>query len=56
MVEFALISPVVIIMLFLCIDFARLVYTYAAVSWAAREAARVVDGFLVCLRALPTRR
>ena len=43
MVEFALISPVVIIMLFLCIDFARLVYTYAAVSWAAREAARVVS-------------
>jgi hypothetical protein len=43
MVEFALLAPVVIIMLFLCIDFARLVYTYAAVSWAAREAARVVS-------------
>jgi Flp pilus assembly protein TadG len=43
MVEFALLAPVVIIMLFLCIDFSRLVYTYAAVSWAAREAARVVS-------------
>src|ERR1700694_1583885 len=43
MVEFALLAPVVIVMLFLCIDFSRLVYTYAAVSWAAREAARVVS-------------
>src|ERR1700737_5228693 len=43
MVEFPLPAPVVIIMLFLCIDFARLVYTYAAVSWSAREAARVVS-------------
>jgi len=43
MVEFALLAPVVIIMLFLCIDFSRLVYTYAAVSWAARQAARVVS-------------
>jgi Flp pilus assembly protein TadG len=43
MVEFALLFPVFVIMLFLMIDFARLVYAYAAVSWAAREAARVVS-------------
>jgi hypothetical protein len=43
MVEFALLAPVVLVMLFLCIDFSRLVYTYAAVSWAARQAARVVS-------------
>jgi len=43
LVEFALLMPVVFIILFLSIDFARLVYTYAAVSWAARQAARVVS-------------
>lgn len=29
--------------MFLSIDFARLIYTYAAISWAARESARVVS-------------
>jgi Flp pilus assembly protein TadG len=43
MVEFALIAPLLIVIIFLLIDFARLVYAYGAVSWAAREAARVVS-------------
>ncbi|HYM50101.1 MAG TPA: TadE family protein [Candidatus Limnocylindrales bacterium] len=43
MVEFAMVSPILIIIMFLLIDFARLVYAYGAVSWAAREAARVVS-------------
>jgi hypothetical protein len=43
MVEFALIAPVIFFLLFLLIDFGRLVYTYSAVSWSAREAARVVS-------------
>jgi Flp pilus assembly protein TadG len=43
MVEFSLLAPVFLIILFLTIDFARLAYAYAAVSWAAREAARVVS-------------
>ncbi|TMF11151.1 MAG: pilus assembly protein [Chloroflexi bacterium] len=43
MVEFALIAPFLFFVMFLLIDFGRLVYTYAAVSWSAREAARVVS-------------
>src|ERR1700680_2727301 len=43
MVEFALIAPLIFFLLFLLIDFGRLVYTYSAVSWSAREAARVVS-------------
>jgi Flp pilus assembly protein TadG len=43
MVEFALLAPLLIVILFLLIDFARLVYAYGAVSWAARESARVVS-------------
>jgi Flp pilus assembly protein TadG len=43
MVEFALLAPVFMVILFLTIDFARLAYSYSAVSWAAREAARVVS-------------
>ena len=43
MVEFALLAPVLITILFLTLDFARLVYTFAAVSWATRQAARVVS-------------
>lgn len=43
MVEFALIAPFLFFLLFLLLDFGRLVYTYAAVSWSAREAARVVS-------------
>lgn len=41
MVEFAIVSPVLILMVFLMIDFARLVYTYGAIAWAAREGARL---------------
>lgn len=40
-VEFSLVAPVLILMLFLLIDFGRLVYTYGAISWAAREGARL---------------
>ena len=43
LVEFALIAPFLFFLLFLLLDFGRLVYTYAAVSWSAREAARVVS-------------
>jgi Flp pilus assembly protein TadG len=43
MVEFALIAPFVVVMILLLIDFSRLVYTYAAISWAAREGARMVS-------------
>jgi Flp pilus assembly protein TadG len=42
MVEFALVAPLTILMVLLLIDFSRLVYTYAAISWAAREGARMV--------------
>jgi len=43
MVEFALLSPLLILVLLLTIDFGRLMYTYAAISWAAREGARLVS-------------
>ncbi len=41
MVEFALVAPVLLLMLFLMMDFGRLVYTYGAIAWAAREGARL---------------
>jgi hypothetical protein len=43
MVEFALLLPLLITVVLLTIDFSRLVYTYAAISWAAREGARIVS-------------
>ncbi len=43
MVEFAIIAPITVVMILLLIDFSRLVYTYAAISWAAREGARLVS-------------
>jgi hypothetical protein len=43
LVEFALLAPVVMVIMFLTIDFGRLVYAYAAVSWATRQAARAVS-------------
>lgn len=43
MVEFAIVAPVAILFILLLIDFSRLVYTYAAISWAAREGARLVS-------------
>lgn len=41
MVEFALVAPILLMMLLLMIDFGRLAYTYSAISWAAREGARM---------------
>lgn len=43
MVEFSLVAPVLIVMLFLMIDFGRLVYTFGAISWATREGARLIS-------------
>ncbi len=43
MVEFALLCPALIIMLFLLIDFGRLVYTFGAIAWATREGARLIS-------------
>ena len=43
MVEFSLVAPILFLLMFLLIDFGRLVYTYAAISWSAREAARIVS-------------
>jgi len=43
MVEFALLSPMLFMMLLLTIDFGRLVYTYGAVAWATREGARLAS-------------
>jgi len=43
LVEFALIAPLLFLVLLLSLDFGRLVYTYAAITWAAREGARLVS-------------
>ncbi len=43
MVEFALVAPLLVMMIFLMIDFGRLVYTYGAISWATREGARLAS-------------
>jgi Flp pilus assembly protein TadG len=43
MVEFSLVAPVLIAMLFFMIDFGRLVYTFGAISWATREGARMIS-------------
>ena len=43
MVEFAIVAPIAVAMILLLIDFSRLVYTYAAISWASREGARLVS-------------
>jgi hypothetical protein len=43
MVEFAIVAPFAVLMILLLIDFSRLVYTYAAISWAAREGARMIS-------------
>jgi hypothetical protein len=43
MVEFAIVAPFAVLFILLLIDFSRLVYTYAAISWAAREGARMVS-------------
>ncbi len=43
LVEFSLLAPVLFMMLFLMIDFGRLVYTYGAIAWATREGARLAS-------------
>lgn len=43
LVEFAIVAPIFLVILFLLIDFSRLVYTFGAISWSTREAARVVS-------------
>jgi len=43
MVEFAILAPVLIVMLLLMIDFGRLVYTFGAIAWATWEGARLVS-------------
>jgi hypothetical protein len=43
MVEFVIVAPFAVLMILLLIDFSRLVYTYAAISWAAREGARMIS-------------
>jgi Flp pilus assembly protein TadG len=42
-VEFALVAPVLLLFSFVAIDIGRLVYTYAAISCAAREGARTLS-------------
>jgi Flp pilus assembly protein TadG len=43
MVEFALVAPLLVMILFLTVDFGRLMYTYGAIAWATREGARMVS-------------
>jgi len=43
MVEFALLSPVLLLIVFITIDVGRLLYTWSAISSAAREGARTVS-------------
>jgi len=43
MVEFALLTPLLLMVVLLTIDFGRLVYTYGAIGWAAREGARMAS-------------
>ncbi len=43
MAEFTLVAPLLFLIMFATIDFARLVYTYSAITSAAREGARVLS-------------
>jgi len=43
MVEFGLVAPLFFLLIFASIDFARLAYTYAAISAAARDGAREIS-------------
>ena len=43
MVEFALVAPVVLLAVFLLIDFGRLLYAYSSISSASREGARILS-------------
>jgi Flp pilus assembly protein TadG len=42
LVEFALVSPLFLLLMFGAIDFGRLIYTYSAISSASREGARLI--------------
>jgi len=41
LVEFALLAPLLVLIMVATIDFSRLVYIYGAISWSAREGARL---------------
>jgi hypothetical protein len=43
LVEFALVSPLFLLILFVAIDLGRLMYTYSAISSAARDGARIAS-------------
>lgn len=43
LVEFALVSPIFLLVMFSAIDVSRLLYTYAAISSAARDGARTAS-------------
>jgi hypothetical protein len=43
MVEFALLSPLLFLIIMGTIDFGRLIYTYSAISSAAREGSRLIS-------------
>jgi len=43
MVEFAVVAPILMVSVFMLVDFARLLYTFSAISSAAREGARVLS-------------
>ena len=43
MVEFALVAPILFLMLALMVDFGRLVYVYSAISNASKEGARTLS-------------
>jgi hypothetical protein len=43
MVEFALVAPLLFLMISLLVDFGRLVYTYSAISNAAKDGARTLS-------------
>ena len=43
LVEFALVAPILVLAIFLLIDFSRLLYAYSSISSAAREGARILS-------------
>jgi hypothetical protein len=43
LVEFALVAPLLVLAIFLLIDFSRLLYAYSSISSAAREGARILS-------------
>jgi len=43
MVEFAVLTPLLLMIVLVTMDFGRLVYTYGVIGWAAREGARMAS-------------